>query len=73
MGIFGPKIKISDTLIEKVKEACELTGSVTPDEFVERAVQKEVDRVFSQAPQREISKSEVDDIAAKMKGLGYLE
>jgi len=71
--MFKPRIKINDGLFARLKEACAILGSVTPEELAERAIEKEVDRVLSQSGKREMSQAEVDDIADKLKGLGYLE
>ena len=69
----GKKIAIPPALYQKLEQACELTGSSSVEELALRAIEKEVDRVLSQKARKELSASEVEDIAAKMKGLGYLE
>lgn len=71
--MFGPKIKISKALLEKLKAAAETSGCVSAQEFAERTLEREADKVLSRAGKNELSQKEVEDIANKLKGLGYLE
>jgi len=62
--VFGPKIKISKELFEKVKQLAELSGYSSVDEFVEHVLEKEIARV-----------NEDDDkekVKERLKGLGYI-
>lgn len=71
--MFGPKIKISQSLYEKLKKAAETAGCSSLDEFAERALEREADKILARAGKNELSKEEVEDIANKLKGLGYSE
>ena len=71
--MFGKKIKVSDELFEKLSTATQIVGCASLEEFVERTLESEVDRVLTQASKDKYSQKDVDDIAAKLKGLGYLE
>ncbi len=71
--MFGPKIKISKTLLGKLKAAAETSGCASVQEFAERVLEREADKILSRAGKNELSEKEVEDIANKLKGLGYLE
>lgn len=72
--MFGKKIKLSDPAYEKAKVAAEIAGASSLEEFIERIVVKESDRLISSTGKnREVSKEEADAIAKQMAGLGYLE
>jgi len=73
MCMFGPKIKVSKALLDKLKAAAETSGCASVDEFVERTLEREADKILSRAGKNELSQKEVEDIANKLKGLGYLE
>lgn len=70
--MFDPKIKIRRVLMDKVTAAAEVMGC-TVEELVDQVLEREVDRVLSKSGRSEVSQAEVDDIANKLKGLGYLE
>jgi hypothetical protein len=70
--MFDPKIKIRRVLMDKLTAAAETLGC-TVEELVDQVLEKEVDRVLSKSGRSEVSQAEVDDIANKLKGLGYLE
>ena len=70
--MFDPKIKIRRVLMDKLTIAAETLGC-TVEELVDQVLEKEVDRVLSKSGRSEVSQAEVDDIANKLKGLGYLE
>ncbi len=60
-----PTIKLNKALWEKVRE-CSITGGYSsPEEFVEHVLEKEL----AALDERESD----EDIARKLKGLGYLE
>ena len=73
MSFFKKKISLSDEALEKVLKAVEISGASSLDEFAEKILLREADSIINQAGKGEISQSEVDDIANKLKGLGYLE
>jgi hypothetical protein len=70
--MFDPKIKIRRLLMDKLKIAAETLGC-TVEELVDQLLEREVDRMLSKSGRTEVSQAEVDDIANKLKGLGYLE
>jgi hypothetical protein len=63
--MFGPSIKVSKELWERIKQRAEAAGYSSPDEFVQHVLEREVAR-FDDAQSDE-------EIARKLKGLGYLE
>ena len=69
----GKKIKVSDELYQELVSAAEIVGCASVEEYVERVLRVDVDRVLSEAGKKELSEAEVDDIANKMRGLGYIE
>ena len=70
--MFGPKVKISDALLERLKVAAQILGC-TVDEFVDKVLNAEVEKVLAKTASKDVSAKEVEDIANKLKGLGYLE
>ncbi len=71
--MFKPKLKISQVVIEKIKVAAAIAGCSSIDEFAERALLAEADRVIASTSKREASAAEVEEITNQLKGLGYLE
>jgi hypothetical protein len=63
--MFGPSIKVKKELWERVKTCAETSGYSSPEEFVQHVLEREVARL-------EDSPSD-EEIARKLKGLGYLE
>jgi len=60
-----PTIKLNKELWEKVKKCAAAGGYSSPEEFVEHVLEKEL---------ASLDESESDEeIARKLKGLGYLE
>jgi len=60
-----PTIKLNKELWEKVKKCSAAGGYSSPEEFVEHVLEKEL---------ASLDESESDEeIARKLKGLGYLE
>ncbi len=72
-GSSGSKVKISSGLWEKLELASQIRGASSPDELVEKILEIEVDKILQKAGKNAVSQQEVDDIANKLKGLGYLE
>jgi metal-responsive CopG/Arc/MetJ family transcriptional regulator len=60
-----PTIKINKELWAKVKKCSEAGGYSSPEEFVEHVLEKEL-AAFEESESDE-------EIARKLKGLGYLE
>ena len=61
----GPTVKLNKILWSKVKECAKAGGYSSPDEFVEHVLEKEL-ASFQEADSDE-------EIARKMKGLGYID
>jgi metal-responsive CopG/Arc/MetJ family transcriptional regulator len=58
-------IRLKKTLWERVKKCSKASGYSSPEEFVEHVLEKELARL-------EDAESD-EEIARKLKGLGYLE
>jgi len=71
--MFKPKLVIDKDVLEKVKVAAQVAGASSVEEFVERVLLAEAERILQQTGKKEVSKAEIDEIANQMKGLGYLE
>jgi dihydrodipicolinate reductase len=72
--MFGKgSLKIPPHILEKAKVAAEISGASSIDEFVSQIIETEADRVIASTGSKEASADEVEDIAQKLKGLGYLE
>ena len=71
--MFGPKIKVSKSLYDKLKKASEVAGCSSLEEFVDGILNREAQRIITQVGKDSVSKEEMEDIANKLKGLGYLE
>jgi hypothetical protein len=63
--MFGPSIKVKKELWDRIKKCADASGYSSPDEFVQHVLEREVARL-------EDSQSD-EEIARKLKGLGYLE
>lgn len=59
------KVEIDDALWGKVKRCAETAGYSSPEEFVQHAVERQMDTAASPEDDR--------DAARKTKGLGYLD
>ena len=71
--MFGNKIKISQELHDKLKLAASAAGCSSIEEFAEGVLDREAQRVIRPASKDQVSEEEVEAIANKLKGLGYLE
>jgi len=71
--MFGSKLKISDDVLKKVRIASEIIGAASVDEFASKVLETEAERIIASTGNREASAADVEDIANKLKGLGYLE
>ena len=71
--MFGSnKIKVREAVLEKIRVASQIMGC-TIEEFADKALSAEADKVLAKTASKEVSSKEVEDIANKLKGLGYLE
>jgi hypothetical protein len=71
--MFGPKVKFSADLWEKITLAAKIKSCASPEELVEQLVAVEVDRILQSAGKKAPTEAEVEDIANRLKGLGYLD
>jgi metal-responsive CopG/Arc/MetJ family transcriptional regulator len=62
--MFGPKVKISKDLLEKIKKYSAIAGYSSPDEFITHALEKEIAKLEEAGSDDEIKK--------KLQGLGYI-
>jgi len=62
--VFGPKIKLSKDLFEKVKQLAELAGYSSVDEFVVHVLEKEITKVSQDDDEEKVKE--------RLKGLGYI-
>jgi hypothetical protein len=63
--MFEPSIKLSKDLWGRVKKCADASGYSSPEEFVQHVLEREVARL-------EDTQSD-EEIARKLKGLGYLK
>lgn len=71
--MFGSKIKVTAELYNKLKVAAQIAGASSLEEYVAQILTTEAERAIASTGKREASAEEVEDIANKLKGLGYLE
>ena len=62
--MFGPKLKIDKTLLEKARKYAEIAGYASVDEFVEHLLAREIAKLEESDSEEEIRK--------KLQGLGYI-
>jgi len=63
--MFGPKIKIDRDLYAKLTECAEIAGYSSVEEFVQHALQKEIDRISK-------DDADLEETKKRLKGLGYI-
>ncbi|HEU0141314.1 MAG TPA: hypothetical protein VFQ79_16445 [Bryobacteraceae bacterium] len=63
--MFGPAIKVNKELWERIRTCAAAAGYSSPEEFVRHILEREVAKL-------EDAQSD-EEIARKLKGLGYLE
>jgi predicted CopG family antitoxin len=71
--MFEPKVKIRKDLYEKLRKVSEFAGGSSVEEFVEKVLEREVDAILANTEGKELSKADVEEIANKLKGLGYID
>ena len=62
--MFGPKVKIDKSLLEKVVKYSEVAGYSSAEEFIHHALEKEIAKLDGADSEEEIKK--------RLKGLGYI-
>ena len=68
--MFGRKIKICTETMARIKDAVGKAGYSSVDEFIENAIEKELERVNTDTGQ--ISEEE-EKVRSRLQGLGYLK
>ena len=68
--MFEPKISITKKMMERIKEAVEIAGYSSVDEFVTTALERELERTFSSRPEKA---NEEESIKKSLQGLGYID
>lgn len=62
--MFGPKVKLTKDLYERVKQIAELSGYSSVDEFVVHVLEKEISKVNRDDDEEKLKE--------RLKGLGYI-
>jgi hypothetical protein len=62
--MFGPKVKLSKELYEKLKKYSDLAGYSSVEEFVTHLLEKEITQLDKGASEEEIKR--------QLQGLGYI-
>ena len=62
--MFGPKVKISRNLLERIKKYSDIAGYSSVEEFVEHALENELAKLEDADSEEEIKK--------RLQGLGYI-
>lgn len=62
--MFGPKVKLSRDLYDKIKRYATIAGYSSVEEFVAHALEKEVKKLEGADSEEEIKK--------RLRGLGYI-
>ncbi len=67
--MFGNRIKIDDTILEKAKKCATLAGYSTVDEFVQHVLEKEITRILGSDEDQQSD----EEVKKRLRGLGYIE
>jgi len=62
--MFGPRVKINNHLMEKIRKYSEIAGYSSVEEFVEHALENELAKLEDVDSEEEIKK--------RLQGLGYI-
>ena len=71
--MFEPKVKLSKDLMDKCKQAADLLGCSSVDEFVTSILEKETDIILAQVDSDKSIDEQADEIKRKLQGLGYID
>ena len=71
--MFDPKVKLAKKVLDKARVAAQIMGCATVEEFINKIVEVEADKVIASTGSNQVSAADVEDIANKLKGLGYIE
>lgn len=64
--MFGPRLKVPDDLMQRLRESAEIAGYSSVDEFVTHVLEKAV----AEIEQVQTDQSAVEE---RLRGLGYIE
>ena len=64
--MFGPKIKVSKPLYERLKKQAEFAGYRSTDAFIIQALENELARL------EDVEAESMERVEDRLKGLGYL-
>lgn len=64
--MFGPKLKVPNDLMERLKASAEIAGYSSVDEFVTHVLEKAVAEI-------EQVQTDQDLVEERLRGLGYIE
>ena len=71
--MFDPKVKVRGAIYDKLRSAAEIVGCAV-DELVNKILEREADKILALTDGKSpASSADVDEIAKKMKGLGYID
>ncbi len=64
--MFGPRVKVPDDLMQRLKECAEIAGYSSVDEFVTHVLEKAV-------AETEQTQDDQGAVQERLRGLGYIE
>jgi predicted transcriptional regulator len=64
--VFGPRVKVPDDLMQRLKECADVAGYSSVDEFVTHVLEKAVAEI-------EQVGTDQDAVEERLRGLGYIE
>ncbi len=68
--MFGKRVKIDAELYAKATKCAELAGYSSTDEFIQHALEHEIDKIFGNSSSDD---STPEEIKKRLQGLGYIE
>ncbi|MFO0982022.1 MAG: hypothetical protein U1E76_09820 [Planctomycetota bacterium] len=68
----GTKVKLEKDLYDRIKKVVDAVGYSSVDEFVQRALEKELAKVEKELAKVEEGGNSDEDIKKKLQGLGYI-
>jgi len=67
------KVKVKSELYSKLEKVCEIQGCASVDEYIAKTLESDADKILADSAAPQMSAEEIDKIASKLQGLGYLE
>lgn len=68
--MFRKRVKIDDDLYAKASKCAELAGYSSADEFIQHALEKEINKIMGASSNEDAAPEE---IKKRLQGLGYIE